>query len=82
MPQQRIDFIVSYITDNGKARVRQFWNEKDARDYARQVNATRIDRTSIETIWESDRMVPEPTQPDSSSIELPIYPATFDPRSL
>jgi hypothetical protein len=69
MPQQRIDYIVSYVTENGKARVRQFWNEKDARDYAKQVRATRIDRTSIETIWESDELDSNPIQPEPSSTQ-------------
>ena len=67
MPQQRIDFIVTYIANNGKSRVRTFWNEKDARAYANQVEATRIERTSIEIIWESDELDPEPAQSDSSS---------------
>ena len=70
MPQQRIDFIVSFTADNGKARVRQFWNEKDARAFAKQVNATRIERTSIEIIWESDELDSDPPKfdPDRTRI--------------
>jgi hypothetical protein len=52
MGASRTDFVVTYVIDGGKQRKRSFWREGDARAFARSSNASRIEKQSIEVIWE------------------------------
>jgi hypothetical protein len=49
---QRVDYVVSYTTSEGKPRTRKFWNEEDALTYARTNTTTvRVEKQTIEVVW-------------------------------
>jgi len=54
MTQQRTNYIVRYIAGDGYHRSRTLQTEKDARAYADQVRAHRIERISVEILWDRD----------------------------
>lgn len=74
MTDRHQDYTVTYVKDE-KARVKMFWNEKDARAFAKAVDATRIHRTTIDILWECDEDEPgsDKPQPKSTRIEPTGY---------
>lgn len=52
---QRVDYVVTYTTPEGKPRTRRFWDEGDAMTFARTNQTTRrVERQTIEQVWNGD----------------------------